>query len=129
MWKIHQFLSSIRKDARKRKLIPYFCLTEDTFSKLQIRAISTTWKSKACFCAARHVCNITGKNVMCSTVHIINNSNTPSTPIGLRYRPTLCRVAQKVEHFSTHHIFGTAQDKMKRISPKCFLEFLAIKIR
>jgi len=27
-------------------------------------------------------------------------------------------VAQKVVHFSTHHIFGTVQDKMKRISPK-----------
>ena len=25
--KIHQFLSSIKKDAHKRKLLPFFCLT------------------------------------------------------------------------------------------------------
>jgi len=25
----------------------------------------------------------------------------------------------KVVHFSSHHIFGTVQDKIKRISPKC----------
>jgi len=30
----------------------------------------------------------------------------------------LYRVAQKVVNFSTHHIFGNVQDKMKRISPK-----------
>jgi len=29
------------------------------------------------------------------------------------------RVAQKVVHFSTRLVFGTVQDKMKRISPKC----------
>jgi len=26
MKKIHQFLSSIKKDVRKRKLVPFFCL-------------------------------------------------------------------------------------------------------
>jgi len=31
----------------------------------------------------------------------------------------LYRVAQKVVHFSAHHIFGTVQDRMKRISRKC----------
>jgi len=25
--KVHQFLSSIKKDAHKRKLVPFFCLT------------------------------------------------------------------------------------------------------
>jgi len=32
------------------------------------------------------------------------------------------RMAQKVAHFSTHHIFGTVQDKIKRISSKCSVE-------
>ena len=30
---------------------------------------------------------------------------------------------KKVVHFSTHHIFGTVEDKMKRISPKCSQNF------
>jgi len=37
------------------------------------------------------------------------------------------RMAQKVLHFSTHHIFVTIQDKMKQISP-VFVEFLGIKL-
>jgi len=40
------------------------------------------------------------------------------------------RVAQKVVHFSAHHIFGTVQDKTKRISPKCpHQSFSRTKIR
>ena len=31
---------------------------------------------------------------------------------------SIYRVAQKVVHFSTHHVFGTIQGKIKRISPK-----------
>jgi len=35
---------------------------------------------------------------------------------------------KKVVRFSTHHIFETIQDKIKRISPKLFLDFLVTKI-
>ena len=31
----------------------------------------------------------------------------------------LIQGGSKVVHFSSHHIFGTVQDKIKRISPKC----------
>jgi len=36
---------------------------------------------------------------------------------------------KKVVHFLTHDIFGTVQDKMKRISPKCFYFWGGIKTR
>jgi len=36
---------------------------------------------------------------------------------------TTYRVAQKIVHFLTHHIFGTVEDKMKQIAPKCSQSF------
>ena len=33
---------------------------------------------------------------------------------------SLLQGGPKSVHFLTHHVFGTVQDKMKRISPKCF---------
>ena len=35
-------------------------------------------------------------------------------------------VALKVVHFSTHHIFEPVQDKMKRVSPKCSKDYVAV---
>jgi len=35
------------------------------------------------------------------------------------WTPGYTRWPKKVVRFSTHHIFGTFQDKMKQISPKC----------
>ena len=42
-----------------------------------------------------------------------------ATKLSKRRRIAIYRVAQKVVHFSIHHILGTVQDKIKRISPKC----------
>ena len=39
---------------------------------------------------------------------------------------SIYRVAQKVVHFSTHHIFGTVEDEMD--FTKMFLEYLTTKI-
>ena len=48
------------------------------------------------------------------------NSSTMSQYNCLTHQNSmLIQGGPKVVHFSSHHIFGTVQDKIKRISPKC----------